>query len=135
MAEGKLPGTVASLIARHLHTPAQLEALLTLHLKSDEWWTARRLADEMRLPMWAARERLEDLASRGFLEVKTANDVAFRFSPTTPETAAAVADLAAVYFQRPAAILAHVRASAPDPVGQFADAFRITPEGEDGKDG
>ena len=137
MAEGTLPATVASLIARHLHSPAQLEALLTVHQKAEEWWTARRLAGELRLPAWAARERLEDLASRGFLEVKTADDVAFRFSPTAPGDAAAVAELAAIYYTRPATILAHVRASAPDPVCAFADAFRISPPdaGEDDEHG
>lgn len=133
MAEGRFPEPVAALIARHIHSPVQLEALLTLHLKAEEWWTARRLGAELRLPAWAARERLEDLATRGFLEVKTADDVAFRFCPTSPEAAAAVAELATLYYQRPAAIIAHVRAAAPDPVRAFADAFRIKTEDE--KDG
>jgi hypothetical protein len=133
MTHGTLPETVAALIARHIHSPAQLEALLALYLKPEEWWTAGRLASEMRVPAWAAQERLEDLATRGFFAVKTADDVAFRFSPASEEIAAAVADLAAVYFQRPATVIAHVRASAPDPVRAFADAFRIKKtEDEDG---
>jgi hypothetical protein len=128
-----LPTEVAVLVARHVHSPAQLETLLALHLEPEEWWTANRLGRQLGLAEWVVRERLEDLASRGFLEVKTADDVAFRFAPTAPEAAAAVSSLARIYYQRPAGVLALIRASRPDPVRAFADAFRL--KGEEDGDG
>ena len=135
MAEA-LPKEVAALVARHIHSPAQLETLLAVHLEP-EWWTPSRLGRHLGLPAWAVRERLEDLASRGFLEVKTADDVAFRYGPTDPGAAAAVSSLARIYYQRPAGVLSLIRASRPDPVRAFADAFRIAPGdgSKDDKDG
>lgn len=126
-----LPKEVAALVARHVHSPAQLEVLLAVHLDAEEWWTAARLGRQLGLPAWSVRERLEDLASLGFLEVKTADDVVFRYAPTSPETAAAVSSLARIYYQRPAGILSLIRASRPDPVRAFADAFRLKREEED----
>ena len=108
----------------------QLETLLALHLEPEEWWTARRLGKQLGIAAWAVRERLEDLATRGFLEVKTADDVAFRYAPTSPEEAAAVSSLARIYYQRPAGVLSLIRASRPDPVRAFADAFRLKAEDE-----
>jgi hypothetical protein len=125
---GALPKEVAALVARHIHSAAQLETLLALHLENEDWWTAERLGKRLGLPAWSARERLEDLASRGFLEVKTAEDVAFRYAPMSAETAAAVSSLARIYYQRPAGVLSLIHAARPDPVRAFADAFRLKPE-------
>ena len=130
-----LPKEVAALVARDVHSPAQLETLLAVHFEPEEWWTAARLGRHLGLPEWMVRERLEDLASRGFLEVKTAEDVAFRYSPTSAETAAAVSSLARIYHERPAGVLSLIRASRPDPVRAFADAFRLREEEEEEDDG
>jgi hypothetical protein len=126
---------VAALVARHIHSPAQLETLLALHLEDGEWWTAERLGKHIGLAAWAVGERLEDLAMRGFLEVKTAEDVAFRYAPASPEMAAAVSSLARIYYQRPAGVLSLIRAGRPDPVRAFADAFRLKSGQEGGGDG
>ena len=71
--------------------------LLTMYGSSGRWWTSRELSRELRLAEAPTVSDLEQLATRGLLEVRITSDMAFRVSPVSPQLAEAVAQLAQLY--------------------------------------
>src|SRR5688572_20723060 len=86
-----------ALINGHISSVAQLELLLLLRLRPEQWWTPASLDQELRLnEPWIAT-LLSDFCGRGFCEQTSDPTLQFRYRPESPELAQAVDVLAQDY--------------------------------------
>jgi hypothetical protein len=114
---------VRELIRQHITSVAQLEALLLIAHANPDAWSAADIARELRIESTSAGQILADLGMRGFLE--KAGDDTWRFSSAAPQLHALVQDLGAAYHERRVAVITLIFSKPPDPVRQFAEAFRL----------
>src|SRR4051794_35181005 len=100
VAGGSLPPEVSDLIARHLDSVVRLEVLLHLYARPDVPHSAADVAKELRIePAWADGQ-LNELHTRGFTSKDSAETPRFRYAPTDPAFASAVAALAQAFADR-----------------------------------
>jgi hypothetical protein len=99
-----LPASVREFITDHVRSIEQLEILLLLHKDIERWWSAEGVAEELRTSPRSAAARLEDLASRNLLDVRTADGLFYRYRPVSPVVDSAVRATAQAYRERPAAV-------------------------------
>jgi hypothetical protein len=123
----RLPEPARRLLER-IDSVAQLEVLLQLHRSAPDEWSARSLADELRIEAAWAAEQLELLSERGLLARVAAG--VYRFQPADPEVAKDVDALAGQYADRRVAVIALLYSKPTDHIRVFADAFRIRREGD-----
>jgi hypothetical protein len=128
----RVPDEIRRFISQEVPTVAHLEILLRLQARPAEWWSAGRMAAELRMPAAAVLDRMEHLCQRGLLEVKLGEDLVFRYAPSRPELAHAASALAQLYPDWRVAILEMIFSKRDDPVRQFSEAFRIRKEDPDG---
>jgi hypothetical protein len=126
-----LPDTVRSLLAR-LESIAQLEVLLLLARTAPREWDAERLAAELRIERAWAQEQLATLRQRDLLVESEAGAGLYRFEPSSPALAKSVEALAASYADRRVSVVAALYAEPGERIREFAEAFRIRREDEDG---
>jgi hypothetical protein len=131
--EPGIPPGVRRFIAAELPSLAHLEILLLLQARPAEWWSAARTGAELSMPAEVALTRLEQMCSRGLLEVRTADDLFFRYAPLRPELAEAARAFADVYADRRQDILELVFSKRLGPAREFSEAFRIRKEDPDGR--
>lgn len=127
MKEGQddLPAAVRDLLQRAVRSVEQLEILLLLQRRPDEWWNAARVADELRTSAASAARRLEELAGHGFFDVRVGEAMNFRYAPPSAELAEAVALLAATYRERRVRVISFLYSRPADRLTDFVDAFRL----------
>lgn len=93
----KVDNLVAQVLLDRLDSVEQCEILVTMHASGDRRWTARELATALSLPTLSISLALENLATRGLLDIQIANDVHYRLRPVSEELNAAVTSFAATY--------------------------------------
>jgi hypothetical protein len=98
-----------------------LDVALLLRAETDSWWTAERVATELRIGVEPSRTALETLAARNLLDVRIANDLSYRFAPWHESAAACMHEIAANHYEA-REIVARGAGTAAE---RFADAFRI----------
>jgi hypothetical protein len=131
MSGSKIPEDVRLLLQNEIRSVAHLEILLQLHARPGEWWSAERMAGELRMSSAAVGERMEELSVGGLLEARTGEGRSFRYAPVRPETDRAVAALARLYPDWRVSIIELIFARRTDPVREFSEAFRIHKEEPD----
>ena len=122
----KIPDEAQELVARHIHSVAQLELLLYLRGVGDVVVTAGSVGRAQKLGTDMATDLLTDLAGRGFL--KETQD-GFVYGPK-PTLARAVDVLAAVYGTYRVTIINLIFSKPSEGVQSFADAFRVRRDDE-----
>lgn len=127
----ELPLPVRHLLDR-LDSIAQLELLLLLQRTAPDEWTADRLAAELRIEEAWALDQLGLLRARGLLVESEPGSGRYRFDPATPALAKAVEALAACYPERRVTVVSVLYSRPSDRIREFADAFRIRREDDDG---
>jgi hypothetical protein len=100
----------------------QLDVALLLRASGDAWWTAERVAQELRIEPDPARRALEALGSRNLLDVRIANDLAYRYAPWHESAARLMTEIAANHYETREIV---ARGAAGSVAARFADAFRI----------
>jgi DNA-binding IclR family transcriptional regulator len=108
--EAKFPNPVKNFIKEHIHSIAQLDALVTLHNDPRIAWTSEQVAKRLYLRLQAAHELLIDLVHRGFA---TQRDGGFRYEPADDSARHAIDQLAELYQQRRVAVIAEIFAKPP----------------------
>ncbi|WP_428938556.1 hypothetical protein [Fontivita pretiosa] len=122
MAAEDIPQNVVSFLAEHIDSVVQLEALLLLHANPQQPKPAADVARELRIdPNWT-EAALTKLAQSGLLESAAAG---YRYAPRSPELDQTIAALAREYQTRRVTIISMIFSKPPDPIRQFADAFRL----------
>ena len=100
----------------------QLDAALLLRASGDSWWTADRVAEKLRVGTDLARQALESLASRNLLDVRIANDLAYRYAPWHESAARLMTEIAANHYEAREIV---ARGTGGSVASRFADAFRV----------
>jgi hypothetical protein len=100
----------------------QLDIVLLLQADADVWWSAERVAAQLRVAVDAARLALEALASGNLLDVRIASDLTYRFAPWHESAARVLGEIAASHYEAREIV---ARAAAAGTAERFANAFRI----------
>lgn len=117
-----IPEDVRRFVGDEIHSVEQLEILLRLHRQPSEWWTAERMADELRTSRASVAGRLADMTARGLLEAQADS---YRYRPAKPETERLVQMLDRLYNERRVAMITLIFSKPLDSIRDFSDAFRI----------
>ena len=89
-----LPDPVTELLCHRVGSLAQLQVLLLLHQDAARSWIAKEVAYVLRLPVAIAAEALEALGRRDLLDVRVADDVRYRYAPSSVPLRETVTQLA-----------------------------------------
>jgi len=127
--ESRVPAHVRAFIHEHIDSVEQLEVLLLVRAHPGREWSAREVADELRIDPGSAEQRLEDLVRVGLLADGSAG---VRYAPETPELARQVDELAQLYQSHRVAIISVIFSRPSERIRSFADAFRIRRGDDDG---
>ena len=106
----------------HLGSILQLDVALLLRAEGDSWWTAERVAAELRVGIEASRQALEALGAHNLLDVRIANDLSYRYAPWHQSAARQMSEIAANHYEAREIV---ARGSGGSAAERFADAFRI----------
>ena len=117
-----LSTTAREFVRARLGSLLQLDAVLLLHADASLWWSADRVAAQLRVSPDAAAQALEALASRNLLDVRIANDLTYRFAPWHESAARLIAEIADHHYEAREIV---ARAGTETAAERFADAFRI----------
>ncbi|MBW3594711.1 MAG: hypothetical protein KY391_03960 [Actinobacteria bacterium] len=122
----KVPEDAQNLIARHIHSVAQLELLLYLRDRRGEVVTPESVGRDQKVGPDMARDLLTDLAGRGFL---TEKDGGFIYDPKSPLDRQ-VDELAGAYNAYRVTVINLIFSKPSEGVQSFADAFRVRRDDE-----
>ncbi len=128
MSTQAIPDDVRALIEQHISSVAQLEVLLLFFRTVPRGWDAAEVARELRIDAGSAAGLVSDLSARGFLALDAAGRP--RYAPSAATLAAAVPALETCYRERRVAVITLIFAKPPEPLRQFAEAFRLKKGGE-----
>lgn len=117
-----LSPTATDFVRSRLRSILQLDVALLLQADVTVWWSADRVAAELRVGSEAVGHALEELASSNLLDVRIGNDLTYRFAPWHESTARLMAEIAANHYEAKEIV---VRSAAGSAARRFADAFRI----------
>ena len=120
-----IPPDIIEFVADHIGSVVQLEVLLLLHAEPGREWAGAELAEQLRIePAWAAGQ-LASLCGSGLLACRGAPAPLYRYEPQTPELAGVVDGLARLYAERRVSVISLIFSKPPEPLRDFADAFRF----------
>jgi hypothetical protein len=128
VVDTNLPPKVAGFIADHVTSVAQLEVLLLLRARGQEWFSAADVGRELRIdPGWADRE-LRELSARGLVAEHPGGERAWRFAPSTAELADLVEAVADAYARRRVSVVNAIYSRPATVLRAFSNAFRLKKE-------
>lgn len=115
-----LPEPVRDLIGRCIDSIAELEALLLLHNEPESRWDVGAVSRRLYIPEAQVRKVLQRLADCGLAADEGG---CWRFRCSSPQTAGAVTELAALYSRRLIAITTLIHEKPARGIEAFARAF------------
>lgn len=133
MGQPDLPPDVLDLIARHLDTMEQVEALLLLRRNPDREWQAGEVALEVHTSPEKALAALEILHKHSMVSRSAGEPRSYRYSPATPALHTAVENLEVAYNTRPVTLVKALYEYPARPIQSFADSFRLRKTDDKGK--
>lgn len=117
-----LSPTASEFARTRLRSLLQLDVVLLLQADVEVWWSAARVAAELKVGAEAAGQALEALASSNLLDVRIASDLTYRFAPWHESAARVMSEIAANHYEAKEIV---ARSSAGTAAERFASAFRI----------
>jgi hypothetical protein len=129
----RLPHELTRLIRKHIHGVSQLEVLLYLHDQPTSQVTAEVVGRDQRMAEDQAAALLHDLHSRGLVAaIDHEGQRSYRYEPKTRELARQVDALAQSYPKYRHSIIQLIFSKPSESVTNFAEAFRLRKDEEDG---
>ena len=126
MQAGKLPKDVLQFVAEEIDTVPHLEALLLLFEQPGERWTVERMAARLYVAPDAATRILEDLERRRLVKsVSRAEVPEYVYDAEWDVSGRLMADVAAAYRRKLAAVAAFIHSKGSRSVREFARAFDL----------
>jgi hypothetical protein len=120
-----IPPRVRQFIIDHIDSVMQLEMLLLVAAPPQRAWTAKDLADLLRIdPAWVETQ-LRAMTAGGLVVAQQPDPAAFRYEPRSAELSQAVDELAKTYADRRVTVIGLIFAKPIDKIRSFADAFRL----------
>jgi hypothetical protein len=132
VTKASVPPDVERFIDRNIESVEQLEVLLLLHHSADRFWSVDQVASELGLSPISTAPILDQLCARNLLDVKTTSDVMFCFKPTSDELRRGTKQLADAYRVARLAVLGKVAGRSRSAVRDFAAAFKLTKDDDNG---
>lgn len=134
MADAALPQRVQRLLLSHIDSIEKLETLLLLQARTEEAWTARTVARELRITEASSAARLAELATGRLLVAERGPPTRYRYAPASDEDSRAVTELAETYAQRRVSVITFIFSRPLARVRGFSDAFLLRREPEEDPD-
>ena len=128
MSESGFSEDLDKFIASEIESLEQLEILLLLSGNPHKWWTAQSVYDVIKSSPASVQDRLKDFADRSILKRESEKEVRYQFSPTEEKLWRIVTELREAYKERSVKVVQAIYAKPPDPMTEFARAFRIRKE-------
>lgn len=125
-----ISSTVRTFIASYIDSVSQLELLLFLQGHHERAWSVAELTGELRTNIRSMEIRLEELIEKGFVTAESAQPKRYRYTPGTPETAETLGAIADVYARNWLNIVDLIYCPTKKPIQEFADAFKLKPDGD-----
>jgi hypothetical protein len=104
LAPPSLPPSVAGFVRNEIHSVSQLEVLLLLRERGEQW-SSTAVAEELRITAQSAELRLRDLHLRGLLHYDPDTEV-FAYRPKTARLRSIIDELAANYSEKRYTVIA-----------------------------
>lgn len=126
MAGDPIPLSVRQFVAERISSAAELELLLMLRRNPARAWSPAIAAQEMRMPVPWAADRLAAMRATGLLALEAGQDeheLAYCYAPP-PSLARVIDQLADAYRDRKTRVVSLIFEDSSD-AQVFADAFRI----------
>jgi hypothetical protein len=123
----RFPPRLEAFVSAYVRSVLALETLLLLRRTMPDGWSAAALSLELRIDPNFAGAQLDELAGAGLLE-RSGEPPRYGL---VAERDAIIAELELAYAQRRVSLIGLIYA-APDPARDFAEAFRLRKESEDG---
>jgi hypothetical protein len=115
-------------IATEITSLEQLEILLLLSGNPHRWWSAQSVYDVVKSSPASVEDRLKTFAERSILNRDPEKEDRYQFSPTEEKLWRIVSELRDAYKERSVKVVQAIYAKPPDPMTEFARAFRIRKE-------
>ncbi|MBI4518292.1 MAG: hypothetical protein HY699_21035 [Deltaproteobacteria bacterium] len=128
MGTDAIPEDVRRVIAAHIDSVAQLEALLLLRSDPAREWDAGAVAERLYIAASVAMTVLAELSTRGFLTASARPSPRYRYRPEDERLARAADLLDAAYRDQLVEVTNLIHAKSPPAVQRFADAFVVRKE-------
>lgn len=128
MPDSGLSEELEKFITGEIHSLEGLEILLLLSADPRKWWTANMVYDVVKSSPASVEERLKRFAARGMLKTENAAEIRYQFSAQEAELQRIMAGLRQAYKTHPVKVVQAIYAQPPDPMSEFAKAFRIRKE-------
>ena len=123
MANHSVTPDLARFIARYIHSVEQLEILFLVGSNPNKSWTSAEVFHEIQSSETSVAACLRKFQDEGFLISK--EDGSFRYSPSRLAMADMVRELSIAYRERRVTIVEMIYNKPPDPLQDFAEAFRF----------
>ena len=131
MTNTGLPEDIQRFLRAHIRSVGELEVLLLLHRKSEQWWTAHAVNEELRTSLQSAAECLDHLHGGGLVEASDADPRGYRLARAHVGEDTVVGRLAQLFRERVSSVIDVIYAPKHDSLREFADAFRLIKKKDD----
>jgi hypothetical protein len=112
-------------IAAEIQSVEQLEILFLLSGNPHKWWTARAVYEVVKSSLASVQDRLTEMVERGLLKEESGKDKTYQFAPRDEGIWKVVSELRDAYKERSVKVVQAIYSKPPDPVEEFARAFRL----------
>jgi hypothetical protein len=123
MVPASIPNELVRFILLGIPSVPYLEAMLLLRSETDHPWDARRAAQRLYLAENVAQSLLDELSSKGVVELVDRQSRLYRYHPNTDELARTIDLLAKAYAENLIEVTNLIHAKTSKKAQQFADAF------------
>lgn len=123
MARAPIPNDVVRFILLGIPSVPYLEAMLLLRSEADHAWDAKQAAQRLYLAESVAQSLLDELASKGVVEIVDQQRRLYRYHPNSNELAHTIDLLAKVYSENLIEVTNLIHSKTNKKAQQFADAF------------
>lgn len=118
-----LPSDVVRFIMLGIPSVPYLEAMLLLRGETDQPWDARRTAQRLYLADGVAQSLLDELCSKGVVQLADREKRLYQYHPNSNELAQTIDLLAMVYAENLIEVTNLIHSKTNKKAQQFADAF------------
>jgi|SRR5688572_23555933 hypothetical protein len=125
MADDLIPDDIRQFILKNIDSVAQLEGLLLLRGSPENDWNVEEITKRLYIDQEQTADILARLCALGFLTVKEADSLAYRYQPSSPEFRQMVDRLAETYAKYLVPVTNLIHSKPQTRVQEFADAFRL----------
>jgi hypothetical protein len=128
LANEEVPQRILDFLHRYIDSVELLSVLLYLHSNPEMARTTTEITIELRSAETSISKRLDDLYSRGVLNLNDDDKRNHQFSPSSPELKTVIGELDELYRLKPYKVIDAIYSRPRKSIQEFADAFKLRGE-------